>query len=101
MNCFWQEVIGFLAGSIIMSAALPRLRDIFRDHDVALNESLPRNAMMAGGNFIWVIYGVLQGALALTVMCSLSMLFNGAIMASILFARRRHARLAATRIAAT
>ena len=96
MDDFWQEMIGFAAGAIVTSAALPRVRDILRNHDAALNESLPRNAMLAGGNLIWVVYGVLQDALAVTVMCALSTTFNGAIMVSILLARRRQARRATT-----
>jgi len=28
MEDFWQEVIGFVAGAIVTSAALPRVRDI-------------------------------------------------------------------------
>lgn len=95
MDDFWQEVIGFTAGAIVTSAALPRVRDILRNHDMALNESLPRNAMLASGNLVWVLYGVLQDALAVAVMCGLSTLFNGAIMVSILLARRRRARTAA------
>ena len=50
--------------------------------------------MLASGNLIWVVYGVLQDALAVTVMCALSTTFNGAIMVSILLARRRQARRA-------
>jgi uncharacterized protein with PQ loop repeat len=92
---FWQEVIGFVAGSIVTAAALPRVRDILSDHDIALNESLPRDLMITGGNFIWVIYGILQDALAVAVMCGLSTLLNGAIVGSILLARRRRARMAA------
>jgi hypothetical protein len=52
--------------------------------------------MITGGNLIWVIYGILQDALAVAVMCGLSTLFNGAIVVSILLARRRQARMAAT-----
>ena len=39
MEDFWQEMIGFVAGAIVTSAALPRVRDILRDHDVALSAS--------------------------------------------------------------
>jgi uncharacterized protein with PQ loop repeat len=93
MEDFWREVIGFVAGAIVTSAALPRVLDILRNHDVALNESLPRNAMLAGGNLIWVLYGVLEDAIAVAVMCALSTLFNGAIMLSVVLARRRRARV--------
>lgn len=96
MDDFWREVIGFVAGGIVTSAALPRVRDILRNHDVALNESLPRNAMLAGGNLIWVFYGVLEDAVAVAAMCGLSTLFNGAIMVSVVLARRRRARMATT-----
>jgi uncharacterized protein with PQ loop repeat len=96
MSDFWPEMIGFVAGSIVTAAALPRVRDILRNRDMALNESLARDLMITGGNFIWVIYGFLQDAVAVAVMCGLSTLFNGAIVASILLARRRQARLAAT-----
>jgi uncharacterized protein with PQ loop repeat len=95
MNDLMQELIGFAAGTIVTSAALPRLRDIMRNHDVALGESLARNALIAGGNFIWVIYGVLQNAHAVTVMCGLSTVLNGMILVSIGLARRRHARMMA------
>jgi uncharacterized protein with PQ loop repeat len=95
MGDFWQEMIGLVAGSIVTAAALPRVRDILRNQDVALNESLSRDLMITGGNLIWVIYGILQDALAVAVMCGLSTLFNGAIVMSILLARRRLARMAA------
>jgi uncharacterized protein with PQ loop repeat len=95
MDDFWQEVIGFVAGTTVTAAALPRLLDIVRNHDVALNESYSRNALIAGGNFIWIIYGVLQDALAVAVMCGLSTIFNGMILVSISLARRRHARMTA------
>jgi len=96
MDDIWREVIGFAAGAVVTSAALPRILDILRNPGMALNESLPRNAMLAGGNVIWVFYGVLEDAVAVAAMCGLSALFNGAIMASVVLARRGRARRAAT-----
>jgi uncharacterized protein with PQ loop repeat len=96
MDDFWQEMLGFAAGAIVTSAALPRVLDILRDHDVALKESYARNALLVSGNLIWVVYGILQDAIAVAFMCALSALFNGAILASISLARRRQAQRAAT-----
>jgi uncharacterized protein with PQ loop repeat len=92
MNAIIQESIGFLAGAVVTAAALPRVVDILRNHDVALNESYARNAMLVIGNMIWIVYGITGEALAVTVMCGLSASLNGMILVSIFLARRRQAR---------
>jgi uncharacterized protein with PQ loop repeat len=63
MNQIIQESIGFLAGAVVTTAALPRVVDILRNHDIALNESYSRNAMLVIGNLIWIVYGITGGAL--------------------------------------
>jgi uncharacterized protein with PQ loop repeat len=93
MNEIVQESIGFLAGAIVTTAALPRIVEILRNHDVARTESYARNAMLVIGNLIWIVYGVTGDAIAVTVMCGLSATFNGMILVSIFLANRRHARL--------
>lgn len=93
MNEIVQESIGFLAGAIVTTAALPRVVEIIRNHDVARTESYSRNAMLVIGNLIWIVYGITGDALAVTVMCGLSAAFNGMILVSIFLANRRHARL--------
>jgi folate-dependent phosphoribosylglycinamide formyltransferase PurN len=58
MNDLFLEAVGFLAGAIITSAAMPRVLDILRDPGAARGESYARNAMLVLGNLIWVVYGV-------------------------------------------
>jgi hypothetical protein len=82
------EGVGFLAGGIVTSAAMPRVMDIVRDNSKALGESRARNAMLVLGNLIWVGYGVAGDALAIAVMCGLSSLLNGIILVAAIRAKR-------------
>ena len=89
MNDLLLEAIGFLAGSIVTAAAMPRVIDIIRDHNIARGESYARNAMLVIGNIIWIVYGVAGHALAIVVMCGLSAALNGTILVAAIRARRR------------
>ena len=74
------EGVGFLAGSIVTSAALPRVVDIVRDFSKARGESRARDAMLVVGNLIWTVYGIAGDALAIAVMCGLASLLDGIIL---------------------
>ena len=89
MNDFFLEAIGFLAGAIVTAAAMPRVVDIIRNHDVARGESYARNVMLVIGNIIWIVYGVAGHALAIVVMCGLSATLNGTILVAAIRANRR------------
>ena len=82
------EGVGFLAGSIVTSAAMPRVIDIVRDTSKARGESRARNAMLVLGNLIWVGYGIAGDAVAIAVMCGLSSLLNGIILAAAIRSNR-------------
>lgn len=85
------ETIGFVAGSIVTSAAMPRIVSIIRDKTIARGESRARNAMLVIGNLIWVVYGVASDGLAVAVMCGLSATLNGMILIAAIRAHRRPA----------
>jgi uncharacterized protein with PQ loop repeat len=82
------EGVGFLAGSIVTAAAMPRVIDIVRDTSKARGESCARNAMLVLGNLIWVGYGIAGDALAIAVMCGLSSLLNGIILVAAIRSNR-------------
>jgi uncharacterized protein with PQ loop repeat len=88
MNILHQG-IGFLAGGIITAAAMPRVIDIIRDASRAKGESYARNALLVIGNLIWVGYGIAGDAIAISVMCGLSGMLNGAILVAAIRANRR------------
>jgi len=83
------EGVGFLAGGIVTSAALPRVVDIARDPRKARGESRARNAMLVLGNLIWTIYGIAGDAVAIAVMCGLASLLNAIILVAAVRSNRR------------
>jgi uncharacterized protein with PQ loop repeat len=85
--------LGFIAGSIISVSALPRVWDIARHPRIAAAEPISRNAMLAAGNALWVVYGCQTGALAVAVMCALACFLNGLVLTFAVAARLRHERL--------
>lgn len=93
MTLTLMDAIGFTAGLIVTTAALPRVIDIIRNRDAALGESYARNAMLVTGNLVWVVYGVAAGVVPLTVMCVLTAALNGAILLATALARRRRRAL--------
>jgi uncharacterized protein with PQ loop repeat len=82
------EGVGFLAGGVVTSAAMPRVIDIIRDPEKAKGESRARNAMLVVGNLIWVGYGIAGDALAVAVMCGLSSMLNGIILVAAIRSNR-------------
>jgi uncharacterized protein with PQ loop repeat len=83
------QLLGLMAGAIICSSAVPRVREIWRNPQVAAGESLTRNARIVGGNVLWVVYGVLMGTPAITIMCGISVVLNGVILFATLRAKRQ------------
>ena len=82
------EGVGFLAGGIVTSAALPRVVDMVRDPSKARGESRARNAMLVVGNLIWTVYGIAGDALAIAVMCGLARLLNEIILVAAIRSNR-------------
>jgi uncharacterized protein with PQ loop repeat len=89
----FMQLLGFLAGTIISLSALPRVWDIMRDHRIAAAEPISRNAMLAAGNMLWVVYGVGTAAVAVAVMCMIAGILNGLVLAFAIAARRMRSRL--------
>jgi uncharacterized protein with PQ loop repeat len=87
------QLLGFLAGAIISISALPRVWDIVRDHRIAAAEPISRNAMLATGNLLWVIYGIETAAVAVAVMCAIAGVLNGLVMLFAISARRLRGKL--------
>jgi hypothetical protein len=54
---------------------------------VAAAEPISRNAMLASGNMLWVIYGITTSALAVAVMCAVAGILNGLVLAFAIAAR--------------
>jgi uncharacterized protein with PQ loop repeat len=82
------EGVGFLAGGVVTSAAMPRVIDIIRNPDKAKGESRACNAMLVIGNLMWVGYGIAGDALAVAVMCGLSSMLNGIILVAAIRSNR-------------
>ena len=82
------QLLGFSAGTIISISALPRVLSIMRNHRLAAAEPISRNALLATGNMLWVIYGIETAALAVAVMCAIAGVLNGLVLAFAIAARR-------------
>jgi uncharacterized protein with PQ loop repeat len=90
------QLLGFCAGTIISISALPRVWSIIRDHRLAAAEPISRNAMLATGNLLWVIYGIETAALAVAVMCAIAGVLNGLVLAFAIAARHMRGRVRIT-----
>jgi uncharacterized protein with PQ loop repeat len=82
------QLLGFCAGAIISTSALPRVWGIVRNPRLAAAEPISRNSMLALGNLLWVIYGIETAALAVAVMCAIAGVLNGLVLAFAIAARR-------------
>ena len=90
------QLLGFCAGTIISISALPRVWSIMRNHRLAAAEPISRNAMLATGNLLWVVYGIETAALAVAVMCAIAGVLNGLVLAFAIAARRVHEKVRIT-----
>src|ERR1700743_3179216 len=90
------QLSGFLAGTIISISALPRVWSIVRNPRLAAAEPISRNAMLATGNMLWVVYGIETAALAVAVMCAIAGVLNGLVLAFAIAARRLRGRVPIT-----
>lgn len=83
----FTQCLGFLAGGLIMLAALPQiLRNIRNPHDAG-HQSLLRNVLFVAGNVVWIGYGIRMDAAAITVMCAANVILNGIILSQMLMKR--------------
>jgi hypothetical protein len=82
-----MQWLGYVAGAIISTSALPRFIGIMRVPDLARAESLSRNSMLCAGNVLWVAYGALSGTIPITVMCGIAAMLNGFVLFAALLAR--------------
>ncbi len=80
--------LALTAGTLVMSAALPRVRDILRDPARAASESLSRNALIVAGNLLWVVYAILSALPVIGLMCGIAAGLNAIILVTCAQARR-------------
>lgn len=82
------DVLGFAAGAIIASSALPQIMKFARNPNEARAQSVIRNAMLVMGNGMWVVFGTLTNAVPIAAMCALGMLLNAAVLVWAVAARQ-------------
>lgn len=70
------NAVGLIAGTLLLASGLPLLREqLRRPHGGTAGERQSR-LMMAIGNGLWVVAGVLGGLPAVSLMCSINTLIN-------------------------
>jgi uncharacterized protein with PQ loop repeat len=84
MNALWVQLLGYLAGAVVMCAALPQIVQNIRRPQDALRQSLWRNILFVAGNMIWVIYGVQVRATPIIVMCAINVTLNTVLLVQVL-----------------
>lgn len=85
-------ILGYLAGTILSVSALPRVFGIIHNPNIAVTESVIRNAMLCIGNAIWVIYGSGLGIVPVVVMCTIGTASNGLVLILVVRAKFRAKR---------
>ena len=83
------EVLGLIAGTIIMTSAIPQLVANIRDAADVASQSLGRNIALVAGNALWVVYGAMKGAPSIAMMCAIAALLNGGVAVQVFRSRRR------------
>ncbi len=63
-----SDLIGFAAGLLILWSTLPHLIHLFQHPEHRKYEVLSRNILLIAGNLLWLVFGALEGALALALM---------------------------------
>jgi len=84
LTLFTTQALGFLAGGLIMCAALPQIMRNIRHPQTAAQQSIWRNVLFVVGNLVWVFYGIRMDAAAISVMCGINVVMNGIIVAQMI-----------------
>lgn len=71
-----DEMVGCLAGLLCLSSSIPQIRLMLTGHVNRASHSLLRNAMLACGNAVWIVYAVMNGNVVPVVMCFIGVLLN-------------------------
>ncbi len=71
------NLLGYFAGTVIAVSALPQIIELMHSPHAAEAQSLLRNAMLVGGNIMWVAYGFVTHARPLIAMCAFGAFLNG------------------------
>tara|TARA_R110002167_G_scaffold186979_3_gene388110 strand:+ start:892 stop:1221 length:330 start_codon:yes stop_codon:yes gene_type:complete len=93
------DLIGYAAGSVICVSTLPQILRLCRNPEQGIAESIPRNVMIAAGNALWFVYGMMTSATAIAVMCVIGVVLNGIVLGFALKANRDGVCLATTNTA--
>ena len=82
------ELIGYLAGLVMLSSSLPQLVVNFRDPSLAASQSGGRNLLQALGNLMWLIYAILVGAQPMIVFAGLGFVLASWLLLQVLMSNR-------------
>jgi uncharacterized protein with PQ loop repeat len=85
----FADIIGFLAGGICTGSVLPQIARLIRYPAEAAKQSILRNAGLALGNALWVVFGVITDTLPVVGMCGLAAVLNGTVAVQVTRARLR------------
>lgn len=73
------EVIGFLAGGLVMASFVPQVSKSWRTrstHDIAISLSI----LNLSGQVLWLIYGFGINSLPLIIMSGITMILTGLLL---------------------
>lgn len=73
------NLLGFLAGSLLLISGLPVIYEQFLQSGPTTPAERKSRLIMALGNAIWVLSGVLSANLSVIIMCGLNMLIQTTI----------------------
>lgn len=82
------EVIGWVAGCLLLSSSLPQIIANLRHPNLARHQSPMRNLLQCIGNLLWLIYAMLFSITAMKVFASLGAVLAGALFIQVLRSRR-------------
>jgi uncharacterized protein with PQ loop repeat len=66
------ELLGFLAGTLCTGSTLPQIIANIKRPAVTEAASVVRNVLLASGNFLWVVYGLINRLAAVPIFCGIA-----------------------------
>ncbi len=72
------ELLGLVAGLFTTFSLVPQLYRVMRLRE-ARDISLPFTLLLAGGNLLWLIYGLLAGLMPILLWNSISLLLSASL----------------------
>jgi uncharacterized protein with PQ loop repeat len=82
------ELIGWLAGILLLMSSTPQLAANLRDPELAKHQSPARNFLQCSGNFLWLIYAIMADVQAMKVFAALGTIMAAALFMQVIYARR-------------